>query len=169
MTVKLNNDLCLVYNAANQVYRPGLRPQRHTCNSSHCFCQPAASCDFITNYEPPDGGRIYRSTLYQLHTNIPSHPTLWSHRTPRSFTLFTHWLSADGALAVNWKGWRSDSLMIVIISSALAVTFSQWSTNATRLVGRTVSVWSAAANLVATKNAVALNMWTLKTKETYRL
>lgn len=34
MTVKLNNDLCLVYNAANQVYCPGLHPQCHTCSSS---------------------------------------------------------------------------------------------------------------------------------------
>ncbi len=101
MTVKLNNDLCLVYIAANQVYCPGLRPQRHTCSSSVSLLLPtAASCDSITNYEPPDGGRIYRSALYQLHTNIPSHPTVWSHRTPRSFTRFY-------ALPIRW--WSSCS------------------------------------------------------------
>lgn len=105
----------------------------------------------MDNYEPPDGRKIYRSALYQLHTNIPLRPNMWSHRPPQSFTLFMHWLSADGALAVNWKGWWSDGLMIVIIFSALAVTFSKRSTDAPGLVGRTVFVWSAAANLVATK------------------
>lgn len=115
----------------------GFIPQGYARNSLQWHCQTQCWY-FLTNYEAQNSGQIYRSRLVSATRLAACETTLTFSNRLQSCAVFMHWLSVGEALAVNWKGWWPDSLMIAIIFSALAVTFSQRSTGAIGLLERTV-------------------------------